>query len=487
MDKLKIFVKKYDFIFVFLVFNALLIIPTFGMKLYLYDELWNFSNVYKMANGYKIYQECNVIVTPLFFYIGTFIFKIIGANFFGFRIYSILINSFLFTSIYTLFKSANINKKRSFIYSLIVLIILNESVFWGANYNNLAIAFSIFGITLFIKNKNAFWQGIIIFFVFMSKQNIGVYYAIGITIARLFKQKNIKKTIIETSISGVVACGLVALFLSYLHLTGNLYSFIDLTVMGLSEFAVQNIYATIANIGSIVFQVTIIICALVVTINKKIPLSDENRDSLKSLICFSIPILMVEYPIFNLAHLALANMLILITYLVLLEEMMFKDFLTKKQKNIISIILLMAIFLAISVSKVIGYIFVNFETDRNSPYYGTKIDNETRDSMNIVCDYIKRNNEDDKRTVIVSYKANLYLNILKQSNNKFDLPFYGNMGKDGEDGLISEIDEMKNTYILISRDKQLIQESEKIINYIKNNFELVGKIDEFDIYKSHDM
>ena len=33
------------------------------------DELWNFQNIYKMINGYTIYNDSNVIITPIFFYL----------------------------------------------------------------------------------------------------------------------------------------------------------------------------------------------------------------------------------------------------------------------------------------------------------------------------------------------------------------------------------------------------------------------------------
>ena len=33
------------------------------------DEVWNFNNVYKMYNGYTLYNDTNLIITPFFFYI----------------------------------------------------------------------------------------------------------------------------------------------------------------------------------------------------------------------------------------------------------------------------------------------------------------------------------------------------------------------------------------------------------------------------------
>ena len=63
------------------------------------------------------------------------------------------------------------------------------------------------------------------------------------------------------------------------------------------------------------------------------------------------------------------------------------------------------------------------------------------------------------------------------------------MGKNGEDKLIEEISEMKNTNILILKDKEdidIVQESIKARNYIKEKYEKIGEIELFDIYKVED-
>ena len=68
--RMKEIIKKHDNIII--LFIMLLISSSFllAVPLDANDELWNFSNVYKMVNGYQIYEDLNVIVTPLFFYLG---------------------------------------------------------------------------------------------------------------------------------------------------------------------------------------------------------------------------------------------------------------------------------------------------------------------------------------------------------------------------------------------------------------------------------
>ena len=91
----------------------------------------------------------------------------------------------------------------------------------------------------------------------------------------------------------------------------------------------------------------------------------------------------------------------------------------------------------------------------------------------------------EKRVIILSNQAAVYFIPLKISNGFMDLPFLGNMGKDGEDELIKQIQEMENVqFLIIKEDEELFyQESKKANEYIRNNLALVGEIEEFDIYE----
>ena len=75
------------------------------------------------------------------------------------------------------------------------------------------------------------------------------------------------------------------------------------------------------------------------------------------------------------------------------------------------------------------------------------------------------------------------MNILNRNNGDFDLPFYGNMGKAGENGMIEKISKLHNTKILILTEKDdEFQESQKVMKYIKNNLKYEGTIQQFSIY-----
>ena len=72
-----------------------------NQEIAIYDELWNFSNTYKMLNGFMIYKDINVIITPLYFYLGMLILHIFGTNLFAFKIYNRNYNIFTYILNYT--------------------------------------------------------------------------------------------------------------------------------------------------------------------------------------------------------------------------------------------------------------------------------------------------------------------------------------------------------------------------------------------------
>ena len=88
---------------------------------------------------------------------------------------------------------------------------------------------------------------------------------------------------------------------------------------------------------------------------------------------------------------------------------------------------------------------------------------------------------------MLSGKAGFYNILFKNNNGIFDLPFKGNLGKDGEKGLLNKVKELENTEILIEKneDDLIYQESLVTRKYIKENFEKIGEVEEFEIYFSN--
>ena len=110
--------EKYDLNILIIIIVAITGIAL-NVKFSFTDELWNFYNIYRMSQGYEIYKDLNVIITPLFFYIGKLFFVIFEKNFFVFRIYNITIFITIIFLIFKIFKALKIDKNKNILFTII--------------------------------------------------------------------------------------------------------------------------------------------------------------------------------------------------------------------------------------------------------------------------------------------------------------------------------------------------------------------------------
>jgi len=70
-------------------------------------------------------------------------------------------------------------------------------------------------------------------------------------------------------------------------------------------------------------------------------------------------------------------------------------------------------------------------------------------------------------------------------NKDYDMFLLGNLGANGEEGQIKNLNEKENSIILIMRDEENRnwQTPTKVIEHVTNNWEKTGEILHFDIYE----
>ena len=126
----------------------------------------------------------------------------------------------------------------------------------------------------------------------------------------------------------------------------------------------------------------------------------------------------------------------------------------------------------------------DYIADSNSPYYGSWSTKERIEDIQIIDSFIMDNEKKNIKTIILSSEANLYMLPLQKNDREFDLPIQGNLGIQGEDGLIEKIQKQSNAKILIQTNEEDIfwQESKKARKYIEESYEKEGTIEDFDIY-----
>lgn len=484
-------IKEKDIdIFVFLLVTITVI--AFERTLSAYDELWNFSNTYKMTIGFKIYTDLNVIITPLFFYVGYIFLKLFGANFLSYTIYNVVIELTVFTVIFKLFKLLKIKRRRCALYTICILWAFVGIINAGANYNRLVYIPILITIILLLKRKdNPYALGILTLITFLIKQNVGIYIGIGILAYILFVQKNnIKEKIKNIIKMGITFIMLLFVFLLGLYIDNNLYQFLNCTFLGISEFGANNFWINWIMITYLVLALFIVIVNIFAIKSSKIELNSDIKYNIKTILCIGIPLTLTTFPIFNAFHMLMGLLILIIEFIYLIETTFISEILDNRkiEKIIISIVII----LFLGQITMYTYIYTkeiqnkNYSiiVDKNSPYYGIICEEKLRKEIEIICKFIQENNKNGIDVKVLSYKANLYMVPLNKSNNIYDLPNLGNLGKKGEDGLIEEIKQMKNTKILIQTNEEDMfwQESKKVRKYIQENYIKEGTIGDFDIY-----
>ena len=497
MEKIINLIKKYENIFVIILLFISLIGVSFYINLDVNDELWNFQNVYKMYNGYQIYEDANVICTPLFFYIGNLLFNILGANFFVFRIYNILIFMFYYFMIYKILRLLKVNRKISLASTLVLLVFGNYALpRVMANYNSLAIALCLLGIYLLIKNqiemnnKNILIQSIICFLIILTKQNIGVFYLIAMIMVLIIKNKeNSIKTILKLFVFISI---FLMLFLAYLKINGNLEGFINYTILGIKSFAINNVNINWAFLlGGIICLIVNIYYSIFLIRQNRVIIEEKEKNNLIVLNCFSIMLFFIIYPIANITHFLIAIQIAIILLLYILNMVIEKSNikLRKVDKGYYIVIFIL----------IFGNIYVNvynliqwgrdilskeYYFEYKEPFYGTITEEELYKNIVNVSSFIREEENKGRNVIVFSPKAALYMVTLKQSNEFYDLPFDGNFGNLTEEDIIESIKKKDNTLILIEKEdkNKMWQENKKIIETLRKELKSIGMVEEFEIF-----
>lgn len=489
MEKLKQLMRKYDnsLVFVFILFSVIGI--SVNLTIVSTDEIWNFQNLMKMVNGYQIYQDANVIVTPLFFFIGLLLFQLFGANLFIFRCYHILILTGIFFTTYLIGKKIKMNRS---VILLFICFFMTYNKFLlirvSANYNLLVFFFVLLGLLYFLRNKeHSKTQGMIGFIVFLTKQNVGLFYTLGFYLYQIISKKEKKqkcKAIFNYSIIfGILGIGTTVLFAR----ADLLSNFINYTFLGIGEFAKEN---TVIGTNMLIITIVILISNLIMFyfIQKKKMVNSQIEDNMRKLISFGIPMTLIQVPIINQFHYIVSIYILVISLFYMLNEV----FLSYFWENIRKIAIVILVMVSIFIIGVSGYNLVDWINSISSstypyqyedPFFGGMIQDEVYKQIEEITNFIQNT---DENVIVLSEKAALYMIPLKKSNGFFDLPLLGNMGKNGEITAINKILELQNTKILILKDEKKIhpQESKKIIQLVKENLEYQGEIQEFLIYQT---
>ena len=412
------------------------------------DPIANYCFSHALVMGEIPYKDFNLISTPLY----TFIMSI-GLLVFDNYLIFILEQSILITILfYFLFKMYD--EKTWFILLSMALPLFYP---FSATYNFLCLFFIIL-IVYFEKNypDKDYLIGLLIGLASLSKHTTGLFLLIPLIIIYYKDLRKLLKRFIGILIP-------VLIFLIYLIITKSLFNFIDLSFLGLFDFAGNN--TNLKNIYLyLILLVSILLFSLIIK-NKK-----------KKYNYYFLVIITICIPLFDLIHFSLLFVSFII---VLLDNIKIKNNLYIT--SIIVLILFSSLyFICINTRDALFYKDVNHFNYMYNLKYDYLMNKKT---FNYFDRYKDRNN------IILSSHTMMY-DITRDNNiNYFDVLLYGNSGYNGTKKLIRKMNKEKNLYIIVDMNKyeesinnKKSQYDTKVIDYVLNNYKLIEEEGIFRVY-----
>ncbi len=526
-------------IIIFLFFSVIVALINLNSKEFNYDKIWVFHMMQKIANGDLIYTEINVITGPLFYLVGGAVFKIFGASFVVYDIFSGISYGVFATLFYNIAKKIGDDKNKFLDVMILFFLLANATVIGVANYNIFCLFFIMLAMLMEIKNDNEtssykydFLNGIFLACAFLSKQTVGGMAVIASGLISLIygiaiEKRNPTKEILM-KMTGFL-CIMVPTIIVMLCV-GNFYDYINLCFGSILEFGGNNTTIRSGNPYFVVMLAIFITGLMVWNLNK----SDKELFIIN---LYAIANMFFVLPLANTYHIYLAlftSGFILIKILNILQEYEKKDIIklivvllivalrvspyfdvtsSNIEENEIMLIDIIYNLFNILLLCTIGYgvieekykfIKINFYAlflflciGLSCNYgYGVKdevvpqgleiylkhaFDNDELEKISAVIEYIKEKENEGYNVMVVSSDASLYMAPMNRNNNEFDLFFYGNLGYKGVQKTMDKMKKWKNT-IILRNEERFWQEPKEIDEYLEKNCEEIGEIEDMEIY-----
>ena len=401
------------------------------------DLIWNYGFSYNFANHLLMYKDYNMVITPLYPFLGGILMRILGNNFLIFNLYNTILSTILYYYLYKKYP-------HTFIPSIILI-----SFILRPSYNFLVLFLVL--ILLNIKEEKDFFIGFILGLLFLTKQSFILLILPSIYLItkpkRLFKR--------------IGAFFLPCLFfLIYFILTNTFLDFFNYTFLGLFSFSSKNSFF---NLGTI-FILSLIIYLFLYYLKTK----DFK-------VLYLITYQIMAYPIFNTMHIILSIIPVIIYFL---------DKLVKKKKynlnylryfNYFASILLICPLLSIPLQ----YFNKDLVEGENALEY-----KDISRSYLVNKDLFLKEVPNLNNTYFLMYDAYIYKYLLNNPITSYDLLLNGNLGYNGEERVIDYFNSLdSNTYFVLNRVYTGGQLSKNIDAYIRNHYLKVKDFQEFTLYK----
>ena len=368
----------------------------------------------------------------------------------------------------------------SFIMSLFLLISKNSIMFFIGNgiifvlifyYLNKILkekSFLVFAIICMfdaiVPSYNLLTILFILILIYLEDENKNDYL-IGLVLALLFltKQNLIVlvlgslyyfkdyKKILKRIVTFLIP---ILIFLIYLIITKSFNSFLDLCLFGMKDFA---------KLNTVIIIPCLIVLIICIIYNVYQFIKYKNIFSI-----YNILFMIVAYPILDVYHFTIA-IIPTIVYLVKKSKIKLNYQLFGYILPIVYIILLF---------NISGVKIDNYPNKINNFQYLNVTKKEEIIISKILNEYKKYPN-----VIFVNNVNMLYELILDKNMNKYSLVNTGNLGRNGEKKLLEYVKNNKELVIFIPKNINKAQINQKLCKYVKSTYKKIDSVENYDIYK----
>lgn len=471
------------------------------------DEIWNYNFARNIVDGNMPYKDFNMIQMPLVPALCAIFLNLLGNELMIMRIIAILLCTIILFITYKILELLKVNKWLNYAFLIFLIYILKDH--FRIDYN-FFVLFNVLWIIyielksirekktkeeLLTSSKKDIVLGILAGICICSKQTTGVLVAIVLVGYNLLNVSNFKefKLFIKKAIYRVIGVFIPLLMLSIYFTWNHLWNdFIDYCILGIGTFSNSIPYSNLLTNSNILIKtLSIIVPIFLISMIGNILVNKYKRKEIDSqlltIVSYAIAEMVVVFPISDDIHFLIGAFPAMIGIIYGMSTLSKK---LKNEKVKIFIkeylkafnILAVAILGMVSIVSLYNYaIQVRQYTTLNHFNYIIQSQNQI-DSIKNVEEYIQKQ---DKNVYILDAVAAIYTIPINQYTKNYDMFLIGNLGGDGEEGIIEDLQEEENYIVLIKNEQysRNWQNPEKVRKYIIENMNKMGEIDAFDIYE----
>lgn len=471
------------------------------------DEIWNYNFARNIVDGNMPYKDFNMIQMPLVPALCAMFLNLLGNELMIMRIIAILLCTIILFITYKILELLKVNKWLNYAFLIFLIYILKDH--FRIDYN-FFVLFNVLWIIyielksirekktkeeLLTSSKKDIVLGILAGICICSKQTTGVLVAIVLVGYNLLNVSNFKefKLFIKKAIYRVIGVFIPLLMLSIYFTWNHLWNdFIDYCILGIGTFSNSISYSNLLTNSNILIKtLSIIVPIFLISMIGNILVNKYKRKEIDSqlltIVSYAIAEMVVVFPISDDIHFLIGAFPAMIGIIYGMSTLSKK---LKNEKVKIFIkeylkafnILAVAILGMVSIVSLYNYaIQVRQYTTLNHFNYIIQSQNQI-DSIKNVEEYIQKQ---DKNVYILDAVAAIYTIPINQYTKNYDMFLIGNLGGDGEEGIIEDLQEEENYIVLIKNEQysRNWQNPEKVRKYIIENMNKMGEIDAFDIYE----